>query len=707
VVRPEVWWEFQPRQRVMTREGIAGTVDDVVDGPGPGNETYLVTLDAGLGGGEYGASELAPLSGATATVGRTAESDYPELGTVLLDRLPPAAIVPVAKVAGRLEQITAELLAEAGAAEDPCRCCAGAGEHDNGHECIRCDASGRAEGAEIQEPIPCAGKTAGSISPTCPCGTPARFDPDNGWQHSDTSYSHDGEFRGSTVSDLMAQAGWVRDLFRPPTAEHSYDWCRFRRDSHCWYPKGLDGAATRRVGYAVWTPTDRGRCPRGSWALQEQCPLGAPGPNAGGYTDATSAETQLGGVAAGLRDEGALSILRVMHPAELTVHQAAALRPDQIIESRPIPGGWDDEEEHRVSCPEHGPGQHWTGEWLNAMSWAARHLSLEHAEDRTAAAHEDTGRYITAAEARGNSRPVSRQEFDQISTRGRTLLDQMRKRRAPTAGLDAHWGDVKTHSWNETRKSWGGGTYDAHTGQPLASDADRYALSVKPPGARPVSVHEKAPREEFERAMEHARRRFRPLLENDRHYLGVFHDDEHSRVDIDPVVVVNSPAEVEAIGAHTHSIGGAYHFRSGDGYFPPHVAEQERQKEAMLSEQVTWKGPGHWRSNAEATQPGFVHPDDPEMDLGAEASTARQAAHSEQRDQPYPKNYRVEYTHPANEQRANDVSGRESFASADTAIGLARRIFDAGASVVHVTRRHDGKVVYDPHAGIEADYRDW
>ncbi len=413
MVRPEIWWEYQPGQRVLTREGIAGTVDDVVDGPGPGNETYLVTLDAGLGGGEYGSSELAPLAGATAAVDRTAADDYPTLDTVLHTRLPPAAIVPVAKAAGhfvdtdrsvRLEGLASDLLTEAnadrwrpdfegesspyaevggqlastaGVVEDPCRCCAGAGEHDNGHECIRCDASGRAEGAETTEPVPCAGKTA----------------------------------------------GWVRDLFRPPTAEHSYDWCRFRRDSHCWYPKGLDGAATRLAGYAVWTPTDRGRCPRGSWTLQEQCPLGAPGPNAGGLTDATTLETQRGGVAAGLQDQDTLSILRAMHSAasvDLPAHfmlpntpeagailraevesrrgmqSQAALRPDQIIESRPIPGGWDDEEEHRVSCPEHGPGQHWTADWLNAMSWATRHLESEHSEAKRAALTTVAGHYRDA-----------------------------------------------------------------------------------------------------------------------------------------------------------------------------------------------------------------------------------------------------------------------------------------------------------------------
>ncbi len=212
MVRPELWHEYEPGQRVMTREGVAGRVDDVLDGPGPGNETYLVTLDAGLGGGEYAAGELAPLTETTAAV-ETAASHYPELGTILTDRPPPAASVPAEDyLAGRTASLAERLLAEA----------------------------------------------------VCP----------------------------------PVEAGWVRDLFQTPSAEHSYDWCRFRRDSHCWYPKSLDGAATRQAGYAVWTPADRGRCPRGTWALQERCPLGQPGPNAGGYTDATTMETQQGGVPA-------------------------------------------------------------------------------------------------------------------------------------------------------------------------------------------------------------------------------------------------------------------------------------------------------------------------------------------------------------------------------------------------------------------------
>jgi hypothetical protein len=581
MVDPRLWYEYRPGQRVMTRERVAGTVTAVEDGSRAGDETYLVRLDGGLGGGEYASSELAPLGEQATASGGTAAEHYPGLAGVLVDRPPMAPSVPasdyhggrvLAKTAGhwvdtdrseRLDRLAAELLTEANA------------------DRWRPDYEG--------EPAPYA-VTDGLLArtaATCPCGTPARYDPDNGWQHSDTSYSHDGAFRGRSVSDLMREAGWVSDLLKPPAdPDSSYDWCRFRRDSHCWYPRGLDAQATQRAGYAVWTSVDRGRCPRGSWALQESCPLGKPGDHVpGGMPYATA---------------------------------AGATRPEDIVESEADPAGWEDDVRYRVNCPQHGPGQLWHRDWGDALSSARRHLDSEHhASHATASAPAltrtpDAGtRYITPAEARGNSRPVSREEFDDIAMRGRGMVDQMRHDRAPLTGLDQQWGQVKEHAYGEARKPWGGATIDAHTGVALESDADKYALSVKPPGMQSVSVHEGADRHTFHRAMDSALARFRPLLENGRHHLGVFHDDDQKRIDIDPVVVVDTPDEVEAIGAHTHAIGGAYHFRTGDGYFPPHVkGDDKRGAVSELGQPVRWSGPGHWRSYAESVQPGYTHPDD-------------------------------------------------------------------------------------------------
>ena len=90
-----------------------------------------------------------------------------------------------------------------------------------------------------------------------------------------------------------------------------------------------------------------------------------------------------------------------------------------------------------------------------------------------------------------------------------------------------------------------------------------------------MSVSENATREEFDAAMDVAKEKFRPILEREGHHLGVFHDDVHERIDIDPVIVTPNRADVDTIGAASHSIGGAYNFRDGNGYWPPHVAEGE------------------------------------------------------------------------------------------------------------------------------------
>lgn len=181
---------------------------------------------------------------------------------------------------------------------------------------------------------------------------------------------------------------------------------------------------------------------------------------------------------------------------------------------------------------------------------------------------------ITAAEARGNSRPITAAEFHQVATRGRDLMNQMEDNRSEISGLTGNWDAIRTQAWQAAQESWGGVTIDAHTGEMVPDGADKFAVSVKPPGIHTISVPEGASEAEFDAAMDLALQRFGPLLEQDKYHLGIFHDDEHHRIDIDPVVVVDTQAEAEAIGAYTHNIGGAYRFSDGNGYWPPHIADQ-------------------------------------------------------------------------------------------------------------------------------------
>lgn len=178
---------------------------------------------------------------------------------------------------------------------------------------------------------------------------------------------------------------------------------------------------------------------------------------------------------------------------------------------------------------------------------------------------------ITKAEARGDSRPVSHEEFQRLAADGQSRLDKMAANSSPHAGLDKHWDELKASTFDETKKSWGGATIDSHTGQVVPQGANKFALTVKAPGLDTVSVPEGASRAQFDKAMDLAKTRFSAILQREGHHLGVFHDDEHNRIDFDPVIVTSKHSDVETIGAATRAIGGAYNFKDGNGYWPPHV----------------------------------------------------------------------------------------------------------------------------------------
>lgn len=180
---------------------------------------------------------------------------------------------------------------------------------------------------------------------------------------------------------------------------------------------------------------------------------------------------------------------------------------------------------------------------------------------------------ITAAEARGDSRPVSAAEFQRLANVGQGQLDGFKARASAPKGLDENWDSIKANSHKAALESWGGDTIDAHTGKSLAKDADVYVVTVKDVGMQSVSVREGATRQEFDAAMDTARQRFGSILSRESHSLGVFHDDDLKRIDIDPVLIVKNRADVDTIGAATHAIGGAYNPKTGDGFWPVHVAD--------------------------------------------------------------------------------------------------------------------------------------
>jgi len=180
---------------------------------------------------------------------------------------------------------------------------------------------------------------------------------------------------------------------------------------------------------------------------------------------------------------------------------------------------------------------------------------------------------IAKAEAGPGSRPLDAVEYHATVSRGRDLLNSMEADRKPLTGMVSNWDALKTSAWKEAAKPWGNLTIDPRSGEALPADADKYALTVKPPGLKAISLPENVTEPEFQAAMDRALVEFRTVLEQSGHYLAVYHDDTNHRIDIDPVAVVDDQADAEALGAYTRNLGGAYHFGTGQVHHAPHQAD--------------------------------------------------------------------------------------------------------------------------------------
>lgn len=181
---------------------------------------------------------------------------------------------------------------------------------------------------------------------------------------------------------------------------------------------------------------------------------------------------------------------------------------------------------------------------------------------------------IRASEARGNSRPVSLGEYQELAGRGRADLEQRAAKPQGTRGLERHWDEVKSAAYDATREPWGGVTVNPRSGRPV-NPHKGYAVTARHPGQGQITVPGDAPPEVFHAAMDKAREQL-PQLAHKGYHLGVFRDDdEGGRIDIDPVLKVNSRQKVDEVGAYTRSVGGAYNFRTGNGHFVPHVSDDK------------------------------------------------------------------------------------------------------------------------------------
>lgn len=118
---------------------------------------------------------------------------------------------------------------------------------------------------------------------------------------------------------------------------------------------------------------------------------------------------------------------------------------------------------------------------------------------------------------------------------------------------------IKQIAFKRCQESWGGATI-RQDGYMVPDGADAYAVAVGPTH----SIHENASFATFAAAFDGI-----AASVDTGYFVGVFHDDVKGTIDFNMVTVVESTEEVDALYAAGNPVkGGAYHFASGDGYWP-------------------------------------------------------------------------------------------------------------------------------------------
>ena len=127
-------------------------------------------------------------------------------------------------------------------------------------------------------------------------------------------------------------------------------------------------------------------------------------------------------------------------------------------------------------------------------------------------------------------------------------------------GGGGHGSDDVGRLYREMQKDWGGATVNQNTGAWVPQGIDAYAVTE----TDTLSIDENASKAEFARAYTNAQSRF-----GSSPYIGVFHDNAKGTIDFNGTQVVKTTADVDRLFAQGNPVsGGAYHFKTGNGYWP-------------------------------------------------------------------------------------------------------------------------------------------
>lgn len=175
----------------------------------------------------------------------------------------------------------------------------------------------------------------------------------------------------------------------------------------------------------------------------------------------------------------------------------------------------------------------------------------------------------------GRSEAVSPERFQRIARRGERAVSRRERFQTGSRGLQRRWPEIEEQAYRAVQEPWGGASYRATSGKPVVG-GDRFAVAARPPEVEHISLPLTVSRQQFGEAMQTARRRFAPQLRQWGSALGVFHDVDRGAIEIDPATITRSERTAKNIGAYTHATGGAYHFKTGLGIYPPHVHRNVR-----------------------------------------------------------------------------------------------------------------------------------